>query len=379
MELCEGTYRADEPLPVAEVVDVGAKLADAVQAIHDAGVVHRDIKPHNIFITRHGEPAIGDFGISSIENERTIPGHAGFSIDYASPEVFEEGGAAAPGDIYSLGATLYHLASGQVPFPHTGKPEEYLGATIHHIIATPPPTLRRSDAPPQLDRLLRRCMAKRPEDRPASARIVADELRQMQARVGMPDREALLAHARATPAASPAPPVSVSAAPRSDRPEGATLARPPRGAVAPPAPASPDETAPSRTRRVVGVSAVAVLAVIAASLAIALSRDGDGEQTTGTTSTTIDAGDFVVLVPPADLVVEQAAEDTYQLSWTSPQPVVTFQIRLVGTDETRIAEASPFEWVMEGSAASACFEIRSVGDDGRRLSQSATGPVCATG
>ena len=382
MELCEGTYRADEPLDIAEVVDVGAKVADAVQAIHEAGVVHRDIKPHNIFVTKHGEPAIGDFGISSIENERTIPGGAGFSVDYASPEVFEQGGAGAPGDIYSLGATLYHLASGHVPFPHTGTPEEYLGATIHRIIATPPPSLHRSDAPPQLDRLLRRCMAKRPEDRPASAAVVANELRELQLHVGAPNRGDRIARARHSEEALTAAPMSVSAAPSPPRaPDAPTLARPGHAGPSEPPPPAPDEAvARSRQRRLVLGISVAALALIGVSLVIALiARDGDEDQATNVTTTTIEAGDFVVLVPPEELQVERTAPATFQLTWSSPQTDVTFQIHLVGTDENRIAETSPYDWVAAEDLASPCFEIRTVGDDGRRVSQSATGPVCAAG
>jgi hypothetical protein len=384
MELCEGTYREDERLDIAEVIDVGAKLADALQAIHDAQVVHRDIKPHNIFVTKHGEPAIGDFGISSIENERTITGGAGFSIDYASPEVFEQGGASAPGDIYSLGATLYQLASGEVPFPHTGTPDEYLGATIHHIIATPPPSLQRNDAPPQLDRLLRRCMAKRSEDRPANAAAVANELRQMQLQVGVPTRDRRIERARATNAASKSrPPTSISAPPRTTagRGDGATLAR--AGQVQAPVPpaAEQEDRAPTRVSRrlVVGV-AIGALAVIGVLLAVALmGGGGEDADSTPTTSTTIAVADFVVLVPPEELRVERIDDRTYRLSWDAPQPDVTFQVTLVSTSENRIVDTTTYEWVIEGDATSPCFEVRSVGDGGRRVSQAATGPICADG
>ena len=135
MELYRGTFRNQGVLDVKQVVDVGAKLADALDAIHEEGIVHRDIKPHNVFVSDRGEPAIGDFGISSIDTERTVTGAAAFSVNYAPPEVFEEGGAEAPGDVYALGATLYQLATGEVPFPHTGSRERSAagdGAQDHH-------------------------------------------------------------------------------------------------------------------------------------------------------------------------------------------------------------------------------------------------------
>ena len=384
MELCEGTYRDGERLEIVEVIDVGAKLADALQAIHDAQVVHRDIKPHNIFVTKHGEPAIGDFGISSIENERTIPGGAGFSIDYAAPEVFEQGGAGAAGDIYSLGATLYEMASGEVPFPHTGKPEEYLAATIHKIIASPPPALRRADAPTQLDRLLRRCMAKRAEDRPADAAAVAAELRRLQQQTGVPDRDLRIGRARsaaaADPGSTPTPPLGPPATPPvAVRPQETTVARP--GQVRSPAPGPADGTEPERPghRRIVVAVASVVAAVIAIMLAVALAGGDEDDPVATAPPATLDAGDFVVLAPPDDLRVDRTGEATYVLSWTDDQSDVTYQVHLVGTTESRIADAAPFEWVVDDADASACFEVRSVGAGGTRVSQAAVGPVCASG
>ena len=155
------------------------------------------------------------------------------------------------------------------------------------------------------------------------------------------------------------------------------------GTPAHPSHLRPPPTRPSRSRGS-GVScsaiSVAALALIGLSLVIALvARDGDEDQATDVTTTTIEAGDFVVLVPPEELQVERTAPDTFRLTWSSPQTDVTFQIHLVGTDENRIAETSPYDWVAAEDLASPCFEIRTVGDDGRRVSQSATGPVCAAG
>ena len=275
MELCEGTYRDGERLEIVEVVDVGAKVADALQAIHDAQVVHRDIKPHNIFVTKHGEPAIGDFGISSIENERTIPGGAGFSVDYAAPEVFEQGGAGVAGDIYSLGATLYHLASGEVPFPHTGKPEEYLGGDDPQ--ASSPRHLRRCTAATLRRNSTACCDGAWRNDRRTGRRraaVVADELRELQLHVGLPDRSDL--HRPRSPQrggrsrrrrcrSAPRPPRRV-------RPDARTLARPGHARPSESPPPAPDESvAASRQRRLVLAISVAALALIGVSLAIALS------------------------------------------------------------------------------------------------------------
>lgn len=191
MELYSSTYRQRGVLSVEEAVDVGAKVADALQAVHDAGIVHRDIKPHNVFVSERGEPAIGDFGISSIVDERTITGGTGFSIHYAAPEVFDESGTGIAGDIYALGATIYHLLTGTVPFPSDSGGGDNLSGTLAKILNQPPPALERADAPRELSQLLQRCMAKTPEGRPSSAAALATELRAI--------------HRRLEPLPSPAP------------------------------------------------------------------------------------------------------------------------------------------------------------------------------
>ena len=169
-----GTFRNQGVLDVKQVVDVGAKLADALDAIHEEGIVHRDIKPHNVFVS-DGASRRSVTGISSIETERTVTGAAGFSVNYAPPEAFEEGGAEAPGDVYALGATLYQLATGKCLSRIPGPESDRLRATVHKIITAPPAVAAGRRCAEALDRLLRRCMAKRPEDRPASAREVAAE------------------------------------------------------------------------------------------------------------------------------------------------------------------------------------------------------------
>lgn len=388
MELYAGTYRGEEQLDIAEVVDVGAKVADALQAIHDRGIVHRDIKPHNIFVSTHGQPAIGDFGISSIESERTVTGGAGFSINYAPPEVFEEGGAGAAGDIYSLGATLYQLATGEVPFPHTGEPAEKTRATVHKIIATPPPSLRRSDAPPELDRLLQRCMSKDAASRPASAAEVAAKLRQIQAGVGHPDPALRLARVATTPPLSEAtarrrvdrdaPPP-----PDADGTSGNVTVVRDRARPADPDVDTPVDEAPPRRALLTALGlGLAVIAVSAAAIAFNL-FGGDGDDETPTTTeaeTTAPSGDdFVVLRPPDDLTVVRSSDATYDLTWTAAQPNVEYQVVLVGADETRFSETTTYTWRFDDDPGTACFEVRTVNAERTRVSQSADGPECASG
>lgn len=384
MELYAGTYRGVGRLDIAEVVDVGAKVADALAAVHERGIVHRDIKPHNVFVSSHGQPAIGDFGISSIENERTTTGGAGFSINYAAPEVFEEGGAGAPGDIYALGATLFQLATGEVPFPHTGDPADKTRATIHKIITAPPPSLGLPDAPPALDRLLQRCMAKLPADRPASAAELAAELRRIQARIGPSDGERVGASHRGASVSVERAIVEPDREPREDESSSVTVVRDRgRPRVADPDPVPTDEPT-SRRGLFVGLG-VAVAAIVVSAVVIALGVSGGDDTapstTVSATSTADGDGDgddrFVVLVAPTELAVTRTAPGRYELTWTEPQPDVDYQVSLVGQDEVRFADEPEFVWELDDDAGGACFEVRTVAADRTRVSQSTAGPACA--
>ena len=128
MELYSGgTYgerqKREGQLPVAVVLDVGVKIAGALQTAHDRGLLHRDIKPNNLFISEFGEPALGDFGISTLDDERSISGGGGLTVHYAPPEVLEGSPATPLSDVYSLAATLYTLLEGARPFaPAAGRP-----------------------------------------------------------------------------------------------------------------------------------------------------------------------------------------------------------------------------------------------------------------
>ena len=93
MELYSGGTMGDRQkregrLPVAVVLDTGVKIAGALQTAHDRGLLHRDIKPQNLFISEFGEPALGDFGISTLDDERSISGGGGLTVHYAPPEVW---------------------------------------------------------------------------------------------------------------------------------------------------------------------------------------------------------------------------------------------------------------------------------------------------
>jgi WD40 repeat protein len=186
MEYVEGTDLARwvaerGPLPVAEACDYVRQAALGLQHAHDHGMIHRDIKPHNLMRTRDGTIKILDFGLarlaaeagavpSGVTGQNTLLG----TVDYLAPEQADDARRAdIRSDIYSLGCTLYHLLSGQPPFPR--------GTLVQKIMAhteRQPPSLleRRSDLPPGLARMVGRMMAKLPEQRYQTPAKVATAL-----------------------------------------------------------------------------------------------------------------------------------------------------------------------------------------------------------
>jgi serine/threonine protein kinase len=166
---------------VAEVLRIGIQIGSAVETSHRNGVLHRDIKPQNILTDSYGEPALTDFGIAT-----TTLGDdpEGLSVPWSPPEILHGTG---PGDqrsdVYSLGATLWHLLVGRPPFeqPDGGNSTVQL---MQRINAEPPPRTQRADVPDSLERLLRQTMAKDPAARPQTAmelirglQLVEQELR----------------------------------------------------------------------------------------------------------------------------------------------------------------------------------------------------------
>ncbi|MFE7594689.1 serine/threonine-protein kinase, partial [Kitasatospora sp. NPDC057512] len=154
------------PLPERTVLLLMAGIAEALQAIHATGVVHRDLKPGNVLIASDG-PRVIDFGIARAADASALTG-TGLRIGspaYMAPEQ-AVGRAATPAtDVYALGALAVHVAGGAPPFGDGPDPAA-LYRTVHEE-----PDLGR--VPEGLRALLLRCLAKRPEDRPTTAEVIA--------------------------------------------------------------------------------------------------------------------------------------------------------------------------------------------------------------
>jgi serine/threonine-protein kinase len=164
----------EERFPPAETVRIMEALLAGLQFSHERGVVHRDIKPANVMLTRDGQVKIADFGIARIESSSmTQAGTIMGTPAYMSPEQFMGQTVDARTDIYSSGVLLYQMLTGERPF------EGSMTAIMHKVlnVAPPRPSELSVTAPEPLDQVVARAMAKRPEQRYATASEFAQALR----------------------------------------------------------------------------------------------------------------------------------------------------------------------------------------------------------
>ena len=177
------------PLSVGVACEYARQAALGLDHVHSQGVVHRDVKPSNLGLSDCGRVVkVLDFGLARTAGRRKMPGDAVKkfvgSADFAAPEQASDPGRVdARSDVYALGATLYFLLTGQVPFPggtSLEKVKRCLKETPRSVLEL------RPELPPELGELIGRMMAKNPQDRPASAHIAADELARFAAPITDP-------------------------------------------------------------------------------------------------------------------------------------------------------------------------------------------------
>jgi serine/threonine-protein kinase len=217
MRLVDGPSLADliagELVTGSEALRVVAAIASALDAAHEAGLVHRDIKPQNILLTRGGHPYLADFGITKGSDNAALTHSGDFvgSLNYVAPEQIDGSDVTGASDIYSLTAVLFHCLSGLHPYERDSD-----AALMHaHLIAPPPTLLERgvTGGPPSLDEVFRTGMAKLPSERYGSATELADACRAALAGVGpatLDGAPAFPAGGVPRPAPAPAPPRSTT-------------------------------------------------------------------------------------------------------------------------------------------------------------------------
>ena len=171
--------RSGGPLPPAEVRRIGLALTDAVGAAHDAGVLHRDLKPDNVLLGRRDEPKLADFGIARIAGEAATSTSSSQAfrgtILHAAPELLDGEQPSEASDVWSIGSTLYTLCTGRAPFARTTQGDDSVTAIIRRTLLEEPPALP-DDVPADLAAVVLACLAKDPADRPATAATVHELL-----------------------------------------------------------------------------------------------------------------------------------------------------------------------------------------------------------
>src|SRR4051794_12591244 len=157
-------------LDPARAVTLLSQVADALDAAHEKGLIHRDVKPQNILIDARDQAYLADFGLTRGADATEGPTETGQfvgTLDYVSPEQARGEGATAASDIYALTGVLYESLTGEVPYPRSSEP----AVMFAHLSDPPPkPTERRPDLPAAIDDVIARGMAKKAAERPPNAR-----------------------------------------------------------------------------------------------------------------------------------------------------------------------------------------------------------------
>ena len=331
--------RATGAMPWDEVARAGIEVCGALDTAHEAGTLHRDLKPDNLLVGVYGETKLGDFGIAAVEGgTATATGNSALTVLYAAPEVLRGGRGTVASDVFSLASTLYTLLAGRAAFARAT--DESVAATVLRAVAEPAPDRRPRGGPDDLAAGSETAMAKDPGARPPSAAALGQALQGVQRAHGLEVTDLRLDPRRAAASVPPgrgdsAPTVLVGAG-------GAA------GVVAGAEPASGapgDEPRRSRTALVVGVAvALVLLAGLGAWLAFGRA---DGDETA--TPTTTEA--------------PTTTTDTTAPTTTTPAPTTTTTASPTTTTTVAAApEASPFIATTPEEAAEGLLAAWTVGD-----------------
>jgi eukaryotic-like serine/threonine-protein kinase len=316
------------PMSPMDAIATGIKLASAIETAHRSGILHRDIKPSNVLVTTYHEPALTDFGIAGHIQDVASDHEVRISYPWSPPELLDgRSNGSVASDVYSLGATIWHLLVGRSPFsiPNGDNSTRALSARILHAAA---PATQRPDVPPALDRLLQQCLAKDPAHRPSSALDLARALQRIEADAGFPRTSVAVEGDRPDEA------VKVTPTPVEDhtvmKPVTVISASRPRPAE--PAPAQIDAPVGGRGAVVWAAAAVALLAVVVGGLALRGSGEDREEPTTVPTSTPLPLLPGVLEQPPTLRATRE--ENGVRFRWSVAGGVDRSDRWLVQRDDT---------------------------------------------
>ncbi len=275
--------RSDGPFHPRRAAEIAAEVAAGLGFAHSRGVVHRDVKPGNVLLTRSGQSKVTDFGIaralSSSDEDLTQAGSVMGTATYFSPEQAQGLAVDPRSDLYSLGVVLYELVTGRPPF--TG--DTPLAIAYKHVQDQPaPPSTLMSGLPEALEAIIMKLLAKRPDDRyPSAEDLRADLNRFLAGETTVAERELVAAGAAVGAAAALAEPATTI--------QAATTV----GAAVPPAEDLPEEPEEKPRRTWLFIAMLVVLLALLAGVLFWFTRS-------------LDEGDLVTVPPVVGLELEEA-------------------------------------------------------------------------
>jgi beta-lactam-binding protein with PASTA domain len=252
----KAVVREHGPLSPGDAIDIVVQILLATRFAHRRGIIHRDIKPHNVILDEEGRAKVTDFGIARAgASDMTLTGSIMGTAQYLSPEQAQGHAVSESSDLYAVGVVLYELLTGSVPF----EGESAVTVALKQVSLAPiPPSRRNAEVGPALDAVVMRSLAKEPAQRFASA----DEF--------------IAVLQRAREGIAPAPMTAVDGSSPTAHDTAAAL-------VVPPLPEQngqpPDETSRRRKRALWITAGVVVLALVAAAIAL-FALGGKGGQVT---------------------------------------------------------------------------------------------------
>lgn len=346
----------DGPLPLARAVSFIAQAAEALDAAHADNLVHRDVKPTNLLVTRHDFVYLVDFGIAHVfglstsGQALTATGATIGTLDYMAPERFTgRGEVDARTDVYSLACVLYECLTGRRPYPVEGLP-----ALMHAHLDEPPPRAAavRPDVPAALDRVIAIGMAKDPAARyPSTGELARAATQAVHGTVRPPEVGVTLPGVGVTPprAGPPTPPDARTVAPAAPTLLGPGATPPPGRPSRPPTfapPVSPSVTAGGagarRNRAATSMLAAAAVIVVAAVAGVLVWRLGGGTTTAGgqeTVGPVVATSSPVSAVPaPGPTPVPAPAPPVSSAPASAPPGTVV----VTSTGQQTVTQAQPF-------------------------------------
>ncbi|MCI8639447.1 MAG: Stk1 family PASTA domain-containing Ser/Thr kinase [Coprococcus sp.] len=179
MELVEGItlkeyIQKKKRLSAKEVVSIAIQMCTGIEAAHDNHIIHRDIKPQNIIISKEGKVKVTDFGIARATTSHTVSSSAMGSVHYVSPEQAKGGFCDAKSDIYSVGITMYEMVTGRVPFDGESTVEVAMKHLKERIT---PPSEYVPDIFPALEKIILKCTQKNPDRRYPQIGLLIQDLK----------------------------------------------------------------------------------------------------------------------------------------------------------------------------------------------------------